>query len=609
MRIRRTVVSWAVLVLVLGLATGAAGRSSATGTEHAGMVQSQGGACGMPTASPVWIDYGEASVRPDTRAVLARPGVVVATSGTAVPAQFRSQGAATPVYFVLHLPRIAGQPTSPVDPATIPDAATKLLAQAQASTACATPWIALNELAGPGAKAPWSASVAQYRANLLALVQALAAGGAHPVLLVHGDPTVAGATADWWRQVAQSADIVYEAYYDATRIYPMGSLMGTRRMRMGIRNVVALFESVGIPPARLGIMLGFHSAQTPGIAGRQGLQPREAWLRVVKWEAFATRQVALEEHLSSIWSWGWGTFGPESVDADKSVAACTYLWARNPALCDAPAMAGPAFNTSRVEGQIVVPKTAACTLAGRHVELAAVDRLTALTRDPQQALTAQFTRAALSGVGTVKLSQVRAVEQAVVARSFHGSWQAYRKALARRHATVAIARGVIVDELQRRNIAALLTRHASVGTFEWTTALLQKRAETAICRGDVLPGFGDFPASDVRDIGPVQLPALLPFLFRDHSAPAAPAVPTATQAGSGVTLAWAGGREPDLAGYDVLRSLGGGNYTKLNAVLLPRLSFVDRTLPAGQAASYVVRAVDTSGNRSKLSPPATVGNP
>ena len=563
-------------------------------------------ACGLPSATPLWIEYGEGSVRADTRAVLAHPGVVVATSGTAVPVEFRKSGAAT-MYWVLHLDRLVGEPADPADPATIPATVAKLLDQAKTSSACDTPWIALNELLGSGAVAPWSATTTQYRADVLALVQGLAAGGAHPALLVHGDPTVAGATAEWWQQLAKSGDIIYEAYYDASHIYPMGPVMGNRRMRMGIRNVVTLFESADIPAARLGVMLGFHSAQTPGIAGRQGLQPKAAWLRVVKWEALAARQVATEEHLTSIWSWGWGTFGPESVDADKAAAACTYLWAHDPSLCNAPAGAGVTFNTSKVEGQIVVPKGAFCTFAGGHIWQAGVKRLARLTGDPQVALTALFARAAMSRVVAVGQEQILAAEQAVIDRSFHGDRQKYLAALARRHATLETARGVIGDELRRRALPAWLTRQGFDETvFGWTAGQESKLVTTATCLGDVLPGSGNFPASDDRDIGVVPLPALLPFLFADRTPPAAPAMPTATVATTGVTVAWTAGVAPDLAGYVVIRSVGSIAPGLLTPVALQRLTFVDKTVPKGQTATYVIRAVDSSGNLSAPSPAVTV---
>ena len=165
-------------------------------------------------------------------------------------------------------------------------------------------------------------------------------------------------------------------------------------MRLGMRVTVALFEGAGVPRDRLGFMLGFHSAQTPGTAGRQGLAPTDAWLRVVKWESLAAREVAVGEGIPTIWSWGWGTFGPDSVDADKAVAACTYLWARDESLCDAPSLAGPGFALSRVEGQIVEPAGVTCTFADGHVPTHAIDRLALVTRDRHVALTAAFARAA-----------------------------------------------------------------------------------------------------------------------------------------------------------------------------------------------------------------------
>jgi hypothetical protein len=249
------------------------------------------GACGLPSTTPVWIDYGEGTVKPDVREVLARPGVVVASSGTAIPKYFRDHGAGT-TYFVLHLPALVGEPSDPADPASIGNASDKLYARAVDSTDCPTPWIALNELFGTGLATPWSRTNTQYRANVLALVQRLRARGAHPALLLQGNPNTAGDAADWWRQVAQAGDIVYESYYDATRISALGAVVGTRRMRLGERSVIYQFERLGITPDRLGIVLGFHSARTAGIGGRQGLEPTEAWLRIVKWEAVEALQVA-----------------------------------------------------------------------------------------------------------------------------------------------------------------------------------------------------------------------------------------------------------------------------------------------------------------------------
>ena len=555
------------------------------------------GPCALPSSAPIWIEYGDA-LSTDVRDVFARPGVVVSSSGNAVSAYFRAHGAAT-TYFELHLPNLVGQPAAPADPSSIPAAASKLLAQATTSTGCSTPWIALNELFGSNLPAPWSATNTVYRANVLTLMQQLAAGGAHPVLLVHGDYTVAGATADWWRQVAQSGDIVYEAYYDAPHISSLGPLMGNRRMRLGLRELVSDFGGIGITPSHLGAMLGFHTAIAPGTGGRQGLQPREAWLRVVKWEALTARQVASETGLGSIWSWGWADFsGP---DPDKAAAACVYLWARDQSMCDGSSAGGRSFVGSLVEGQIVLAPGVQCSLADDRIPVAAVARLAAFTHDRRQALTALFARASLQTAAFVSPSHVAAIERGVIAQVFHGSRAAYLRALSRRHATAAIARDVIRDHLRRQAIARRLGPGES--TLQWTDDRESRLADSATCLHDDLPGTGSFPTSDARDIGVVGLPALLPFLFRDRTAPSAPAQPVATTAKGQVSLTWPYGREADLAGYEVLRTTtSGGPYQLLTrAALLSRPALVDTGVAAGQVVYYVVRAVDDSGNVGKPS--------
>ena len=240
-------------------------------------------------------------------------------------------------------PRPASSATrpNPADPTRSRPRRRSCSTQAAASSACSTPWIALNELFGSRLAAPWTATTPRTAPNVLALDAGAGrrrrASGAVGAREPHGRR----ATASWWRQVAQSADDRLRGLLRRhARIYPIGPGDGEPAQRLGIRSVVAHFESadVAADTARDHARLPFRP-QTPGIAGRQGLEPTEAWLRVVKWEALAARQVATEEHLSSIWSWGWGTFGPESVDEDKAAAACAYLWTRDPTCCDAPAEA------------------------------------------------------------------------------------------------------------------------------------------------------------------------------------------------------------------------------------------------------------------------------
>jgi hypothetical protein len=366
-------------------------------------------------------------------------------------------------------------------------------------------------------------------------------------------------------------------------------------VREGARAFVAQFHGIGIDTSKLGIALGFHSARVAGIGGRQGLEPVEAWLRVVKWQAIATAQVAKEAGLGSIWSWGWALFGAQ--DPDKLVTACVYLWARDPKLCDAPAKAGPAFNASRTEGQIALPPGATCTLDHGTVATADVDGLAAVVRDRHEALSAAFARAVLQSAATVPDAAVSTAEQAAVAR-FRGKRRGYLEALTRSHATLAVARGVIADELRRRAIAQKL---ASSGggetTLQWSAEREASAVATAICLHDDLPGGGDFPVSEDREVGVVPVLARLRFLFGDRTAPAQPSTPGAVSGGAGiVALSWSYGAEPDLAGYRVYRSTTSGGPYQPVGPFLDRPSFVDPTVPRGTRAYYVVRAFDTSGN-------------
>lgn len=582
------------LVLVLGFSAASGERSYAAPL----------GVCGLPDSAPVWVDFGEGSLTPDVRAVFARPGVVVATSGTTVPAVFRTAGAAT-VFFVRTLPATVGEPADPADPAAVAKAADALLARAQAQTACETPWVVLNELLGAASPTPWSVTTTQYRANVLTLMQRLAAGGARPVLLVHGDPNVAGDAAEWWRQAATAGGLAYEAYYDANRITGMGAVAGNRRMRLGMRNAMRLFEQIGIPDSQLGLVLGFHSAQTPGIGGRQGLQPREEWLRFVKWNVLAAREVAKDRSLFTVISWGWGTFGPESVDVDKAAAACVYLWTRDSALCDAPSAAGAAFKTSLTEGQIVLRPGQQCTFAGGPILTSQIDTLARYTNDRRIALDGLFARTLLARV-KVNEGDVLARERHVIETTFKGKQTAFERSLAKKRATVTIARAIIRDDLRRKAYAAQLRQRGSVQTplealVDRSTAVLAG----ATCLADDLPGFGWFPSKDARDVVVSPLAQALPFLLADSATPAAPLGATVAGTKALAVVTWQPNPESDLAGYLVFRAASAdGPWTPVSA-LLARPYFQDAAPPAG--AVYAVRAVDTSGNRSPSSTAAPPG--
>lgn len=328
------------------------------------------GVCGLPATLPLHAEFAEVSVSPVIRNHVfgpARPPLVLASSGNVVPLELRTLGAHT-VYWQMKLQRLVGNTRAPTGLDSIADAAGRLAERAATQSGCATPLIALNELQGAWLETPWSPTNAQYRASVLALLTELHARGAHPYLLVPTKPkpfTESAEAAWWWQQVSSVSDIVLQVHFDGRYIAKKGPLAGSRRRRMAMRRVLTQFHALGIAPERLGLLHGFQSGR--GFGGREGLPLRD-WLRVVKWETLAARQVATERAaagapVGSDWSWGWGDFPaitPSSVDPAKPVTACVYLWTRDPALCDAPAVAlarGTAFNLSLTEGQIMLPHT------------------------------------------------------------------------------------------------------------------------------------------------------------------------------------------------------------------------------------------------------------
>ena len=68
-------------------------------------------------------------------------------------------------------------------------------------------------------------------------------------------------------------------------------------IRVGFREWVARLTALGIPPSRIGLMLGFQSGDPFG--GRAGLQPTAAWLQIVKLQSQAGLVVARELALST----------------------------------------------------------------------------------------------------------------------------------------------------------------------------------------------------------------------------------------------------------------------------------------------------------------------
>ena len=291
-----------------------------------------------PLAKPAWVDYGDKWV--PFRRLFFRPGLAVALAHDA-PAEEARAGGAQLAFWAMSLKRAVGTPARPVVPRKIPAATARVLEDAVRVTGCSTPVIGLNELFGAQRPAPWQRRNARYRANVLELVQGLAARGAQPQLFISQAGATGGSAGRWWRTVAASATIVRELYLPAPWLHRFGPGGTSVYMRFELRRAVRNLTTIGVPSSRIGIALGFQS----GRGGRMGLAAAP-WFEVVKRETLATRQVAAELSLASVWSWGWAAFPGNRADPDAKRAACVFLWTREAGLCDGPAAAGAAFNSS-----------------------------------------------------------------------------------------------------------------------------------------------------------------------------------------------------------------------------------------------------------------------
>jgi hypothetical protein len=401
--------------------------------------------CGRPDRVTNWID----SAPPTLATVFGRPGTILAVGSGDFPAQIRQAGAIT-VHFDMYLKARVGLPTTPADPTTIVDRANKLFDYAAQQSGCATPWIAENELSGAGLETPWSDTNAQYRQNVLTYLQTLAALGARPFLLVNSPPYTAGEGAAWWQQVAAVADIVRETYFSAKRLHALGPIVGNRTIRQGLRGALDPFLAIGIPPSRLGVMLGFQSNDSN--SGRAGLQPAQAWFDVVKWQALAARQVAQEINFSTIWSWGWTSY-TGNPDPDFPQAACVWLWTRAASLCNGPGAAGRGWDSSTTEGQLTLPPGTQCTIGKDRIAESSISQLETLTGDREAAYSAAFARTIEARLASVTQADVLAAERALIAARFGGSRPAYQAALNRAHVSRSLARGILADELRRAKVA------------------------------------------------------------------------------------------------------------------------------------------------------------
>jgi hypothetical protein len=405
--------------------------------------------CSLFTGKPpLWLDFADGSV--PFWNLFAKRGVTALASNLIYPPKLRAGGAET-AYFDLYLNRRVGTTNAPADPSTIVDKANKFYDYAAQAMDCSNPVIAENELFGSWLAVPWSATNAQYRANVLLFLQTLRQRGAQPWLLVNAKPYTDGTAGDWWRQVADVAGIVREVYFPAPLIYRQGPIRGSRNLRQAFRNGILDFTKIGIPVSKLGIFLGFQT--TRGSGGREGLAA-EPWFRTVKWQALAAGYVAREMKFAGVWSWGWAEWKttPGEMDPAKRRAACVYLWTRNPRLCNGPAAAGKGFVRSRTEGQLILSPGLRCQVGKGAVRWSAINPLLKLTGDPELSFSNAFARTVEQKAAPVGSSDILAAERSIIAARFRGSRSRYLSAITEAHTGLSVARGVIGDELRHARI-------------------------------------------------------------------------------------------------------------------------------------------------------------
>lgn len=439
--------------------------------------------CELPDSKPLWIDYGT----PELVSVFGRPGVVVAGSGVDYPTKARAAGAKT-VYWDMYLSVRVGTPMKPADPDGLSAKAQRVFDFAVLSAGCPDPVIVMNELFGASAPTPWTPTTARYRANVLEWARLLKEKGAQPVLLVSSEPFTGGDAGLWWRELSQVADIALEKYFNAPAVHRAGPELGSRRMRASMRDSLAKLFAVGVPPAKLGVVMAFQTRR--GSGGREGLEPASAWFEVAKLQALAAKRVARELGLGYVVSWGWGFFNEEARDPDKLGAACVWLWAREQSLCAAGALR-ERFDRDLRAGQIDLPRGVRCTLGSATITTNEIAALARVTRDADAALTILYARLVQQQAALIGPGEVRAAERAIVQRRFGGSRSLYLEALRRSRASTALALGAIADELRREallvRLRATTPSAAEVAEFAATYASVQLRD---------LPGAAAVPGVD-----------------------------------------------------------------------------------------------------------------
>ena len=358
----------------------------------------------------------------------------------------------------MHLDAIVGSPAAPAGRRrTSRLRRAELLVAAQASSGCATPIIALNEMAGQDSATPWSAGTTAYRANILALVT----GADHRRRAARSCSCPARRTRRtsratprvWWQQPRdRSRTSCSRSTRPAPKIYRRARCSARARCASRSARRCSRSSRSACRPARLGVMLGFQSgigyagARGPA-ADRQlarGRQARGARGPAGRGASSGSRRV---------WSWGWGTFAARAAPTPtrRSPRAPTCGRAIR-VLCDAARPGRRRLRRLARRGADPARRRACSARSATKdtITTAAIDRLARLARGRQAAIGALLVRDLVTGRKATQLA-IRRQEAAIVYARFNssrGRYVACARARAARRRTSAGPRSPTGCKLQ-----------------------------------------------------------------------------------------------------------------------------------------------------------------
>jgi hypothetical protein len=286
---------------------------------------------------PIWAEAAAFGVH-DTpvEPILARPGTLLGVSNDDWADSYRSRGAETAGWH-MRLPAIVGTLSNPKTRDAVRTKVPGLSNLAHRITTCDPPWLALNEMLTVQSPEPIGYGQRRFRENVLVLAKELDARGVRVILFMPRIPHAKTRYRTYWRTLSRYTDYVYEAYTWKTREAIRRSDAGARKyFRDKWTAAVKRLKSFTARPGYTGLMIPYWVNNRN--SGRVGLSDA-AWFRITRLKTEAVMAVGRNEHLATLWSWGWHTNrNVGEVDPDKPKAACVYLHTRDPLLCDPSSM-------------------------------------------------------------------------------------------------------------------------------------------------------------------------------------------------------------------------------------------------------------------------------